>query len=233
MTDIQKVPNNLNSWKEAGKYIIQHKCGEAFANPEEFCKDYTNKEECEAAISEQIEHYPEKLKEANPGKPHPGAADVRIWPPRQIRIWFNIGEDFIFEGPDPECKIPEPAWDGDVLDISPVPEKPDEEKPDPAQKPDEEKPVKKNGIKKPAKVTAKTKSEIEKTITQAEILIGKLKGIDRKEAAGKIEKAKKEAQNAAKGKSEKQAANALQNLKKQINEGQKIYKKTIEEWKNK
>jgi hypothetical protein len=84
MSGVQSIPNNKQySWTTAAIQIIGDKCPNG--------------------SPETAEKYTDRLKAANPGRPHPGAADIR-W----FRIWhYLFADQIIFNGPEPLCKQPE------------------------------------------------------------------------------------------------------------------------------
>ncbi len=200
--EIHKIPNKIRSWKEAASYIYKEKCG--------------------GTSAEQINDYRQKLEQANSGRSHPAAADIRWWP------WIHhviLNRPIIFEGPNPVCPKPEPETV--VKPKEPGPVSPPEPKADlPAL--DISAPPK---VKQPAKVTRETQKSIEKAIRSAAVLTGKLNNVGLKETAAKLNEAKKEATKAASGNSEARAKQALDSLNIILKDGEKAYNKIREELK--
>ena len=204
MGGIQRVPNSIRTYPEAALYLFKDKCG----------KDPT---------AEEAKAYAKQLREANPDRPHPAAADERWWPVIQQALEKNI----IFPGPDPVC--PKPP--------TPPPCKPCDEKGpfdpelfNPLDLVPEEPSV--SGKKKkrlPVKVTLKTKNKIKEVVnkTEKDKLIKQLTDLRKKDLAKKLEKAINIAEGA---KTEKEAREALKNLNGLIKSGEQIIKERLEGW---
>ena len=201
MAGIQSVPNTADSWLKAAKSVYREKCGE------------------EASPAES-EAYSQKLKTANPGKPHPVAADVRLWPPRRIRYWFKIGDSIIFKGPDPVCRKKEAPATQPIIENKPEVKKPDAEVPPSAEKT----PIKPVA----AKVSENTRRKIQQAVGQANQLIGKLKAVGLKDLATRLEAARNEAEKASRETSEKKADEALRKINSLLLQSQQEYKKARE-----
>jgi hypothetical protein len=223
MSDVQKVPNSVKTWLKAAKHILTKDCGNAFADADKFCQSYPDKEKCKGEIAKTTKDYSKKLKNENGNKPHPAAADIRWWP------WFHhklLGRSIVFKAPDPVCELPKlPAPTITKITLQPTEPKPIDSK---ITKPTE--PVKPPVVKKPRKVSSSTKKKIKGAASQANFLIPKLKKLGLKTEAAKLKTAKETAEAKAKGKSEKDAKSALNNLKSTYAKSYKKYKKILEEY---
>jgi len=198
---VQSVPNVANSWLEAAKNVYKEKCGKE-ASP------------VEAGA------YVKELMKANPGKPHPVAADVRLWPPRRIRYWFKIGDSIIFKGPDPVCRKKEAPATQPIIESKPEGKKPEAEVPPSAEKT----PIRAVA----AKVSENTRRKIQQAAGQANQQIGKLIAVGLKDLASRLEAAKNEAEKASRETSEKKANDALRKLNNLLLQSQQEYKKARE-----
>jgi hypothetical protein len=201
MAGVQSVPNTADSWLKAAKSLYQERCGE------------------EASPSE-TEAYSKQLMAANPGKPHPTAADVRLWPPRRIRYWFKIGDNIIFKGPDPVCRKKESPATQPIIESKPEVKNPVAEVAPSAEKV----PIRPTA----AKVSENTRRKIQQAAGQAKQLIGKLKAVGLKDFAARLEAARNEAEKASRETSGKKADDALRKLNSLLLQGQQEYKKARE-----
>lgn len=211
MSDVQKVPNNVKNWLEAAKYLYKQECKED-------------------APAKEAKEYSQKLQKKNPGRPTPASADIRWWPWVRHKIFDS---DIVFKGPDPVCPQPEPAFE--PLDIGPKPEEKPEPKPEekPEPKPDKKPvkpPIKKNGTKKPAKVSDTTKKQITTKANRAATLIKKMNALKLKKEAAALKQAAEAARDAAKGDSEKEAKEALTALNAELENGKQKYNKIAKDY---
>lgn len=222
---VKYVPSTAKkSWPKSARHILKEEYGKAFADPDDFCKVFPEKEieKCKEDINGQVKKYSNELMEKYPDK-DPWEVDTRLFPPRGIRheerwpgTWIGkflrnvlgLDNNIKIKVPKPVYKVPEPDWEmPDALDLSLPSEKPDIEKPGPDTKPDT-KPIEKP-IKKPVKATEGTKKKIELAVKRANTLIDNLKKLRRKDLADNLQKT---ANKAKKAKFEKEARRALKNL---------------------